>query len=97
MGGWTKVSKSVDIASIAATTAVATAVTVAGVITDDEVVAIPPEGLEDDLIPIGANVTAADTISLTVYNPTAGAINPAAATWTFIVFRGDGDHPILLG
>lgn len=34
-----------------------------------------------------ARVSAADTLAITVVNPTAGAVDAASETWTFLVFR----------
>ncbi len=95
--GITKVVKSVDIGSVAAATSGTQTVTVKGVTTSDVVIPIPPSGIEDDILPKGARVSAADTIELKVYNPTGGAIDPAAADWTFIIFSGVSTQPLPLG
>lgn len=36
---------------------------------------------------VGAKATAANTVSLTFVNPTAGALTPTAGTYTFLVFK----------
>lgn len=81
------VTASVNPASLAATTKAGTAVTITGVATGDFVIAVPPAALEDDLIFTGARVTAADEVTVYIYNPTAGAIDAAAADWDFLVFE----------
>ena len=87
-GGQFKVSATVDIASIADGAAVNTAITIVGVQTDMDVVPIPPVALEAGVEIQGAHVTAQDTITLRVGNESGAAINPAAATWEFLVFTG---------
>lgn len=82
-----KVSVSVNPASIAATTKAGTAVTVTGVAAGDIVVATPPSTLEDDLIPAGAVVTDTDEVTIYLYNPTGGAVDGAALTWTLLVIE----------
>lgn len=78
----------VDIDNMTAVAAVDTVVTLAGVRANDIVVPIPPILLEAGVTVQGANVTAADTISLRTTNASAGAINPASsALWQFLVFR----------
>jgi hypothetical protein len=39
--------------------------------------------LNDDLIFAGAAVTAADTVTIYLYNPTAGSIDQASATFSY--------------
>lgn len=82
-----KVTASVNPASLAAVTKSGTAVTVSGVVAGDLVVAIPPATLEDDLIPAGAVATATDEVTLYLYNASAGAVDGAALTWTFLILR----------
>lgn len=96
-GGWTKVSKTVDIGSVAANSKGTQTVTVKGVTTAMRVVAIPPATLEDDILAQFAYVSAANTITVVVYNPTGSPIDPASATWTFIIFVGDGNVSLTLG
>jgi hypothetical protein len=80
-----RVTASVNPASIAATTKAGTAVTVAGVAVGDVVVATPPTDLEDDLIPAGARVTAANTVTVYLYNASGGAVDGAAKDWSLLV------------
>ena len=63
------------------TTAVATAtITVEGARAGMTVELGPPEAIEADLIWCGA-VTANDTVTVRIYNPTGSTITPASATW----------------
>lgn len=75
---------SIDPASIAATTRVGTDFTLTGAKVGDVLVLNPPAGLNDDLIFAGAAVTADNTGTVYLYNPTAGAINDTARTWTYL-------------
>jgi len=77
---------SVDPPSIAAGAVGNADVTVAGVAVGDDVLAIPPDTLEAGLVYRGATVTAANTVRINLYNPTAAAIDGIARTWTLIVF-----------
>lgn len=77
----------VDPADLASLTKAGTAVTVAGVHAGDIVVAVPPAALEDDLIPAGAIASGTDTVTLYLYNASAGAVNGASLTWTFWVIH----------
>lgn len=77
----------VDPANATAVTAVDTDVTVPGVKVGDLVIAIPPATLEAGLAPQTATVTAANTVRVRITNASAGAINGASLTWTFLVFR----------
>jgi len=73
----------VDPASINATTRGATTFTLTGAATTDIIIVNPPSTLDDDLIFAGAAITAADTVTVYLYNPTAGAINQAEATFSY--------------
>lgn len=86
----------VDPASIAADTAANTQVAVAGVTTADRILAIPPNDLESGLVLQAVWVSAADTIQVRLLNTTAGAIDGASKTWTFIVYR-DQDREVKAG
>lgn len=65
-------------------TKVTVAVTVTGARAGDMIIAQPPATLEDDLIPVGCEITADDTATLYIYNPSAGTIDGAELTWRFI-------------
>jgi hypothetical protein len=53
----------------------------------DRIVAIPPATLEAGICVQGCVYKDASTLTLRTTNPSAGAIDPASATWTFMVFR----------
>lgn len=74
---------SIDPASINATTRGGTTFTLTGAATTDIIIVNPPSDLNDDLIFAGAAVTAANTVTIYLYNPTAGSINQAAATFSY--------------
>lgn len=73
----------IDPAAINATTRGGTTFTLTGAATTDIIIVNPPSTLNDDLIFCGAAVTAADTVTVYLYNPTAGSINQAAATFSY--------------
>lgn len=73
----------IDPANLNATTRGATTFTLTGAATTDIIIVNPPADLNDDLIFCGAAVTAADTVSIYLYNPTASAINQASATFSY--------------
>jgi hypothetical protein len=79
-------SVSVDPPSIAATTRAAVAVTIVGVSVGDKVLFEPPAALNDDLLFVGARVTATDTVTIYLYNPTGGAIDDSGRTWDYLWF-----------
>jgi hypothetical protein len=47
----------------------------------------PPSTLEAGLVPVSARITATNTLGVTIRNTTAGAIDGAALTWTFMLIR----------
>ena len=75
---------SVDPASIAATTRSSVTFTLTGAETTDIIIVNPPADLNDDLIFCGAAVSAADTVSIYLYNPTGSAINDTARTFSYV-------------
>lgn len=75
---------SVDPASIAATTRGSVTFTLTGAQTTDIIIVNPPSNLNDDLIFAGAAITAADTVSIFLYNPTAAAIDDTARTFNYV-------------
>jgi len=77
---------SVDPPSIGAGAYATTTVSLSGLAATEEIILIPPSGLEDGLIFIGADVTAADTITIKLHNKSAAAIDGAARDWTYIAF-----------
>jgi hypothetical protein len=82
----TKGTVSIDPGSIGTVARGAIAVTIAGVAIGDVVVMIPPASLNDDLLFVGARVTAVDTVTVYLYNPTAAAIDDVAAIWDYLWF-----------
>lgn len=65
-----------------------TTITVKGAKTSDVVTAQPLGDLQAGLIPVYARCSAADTITLGLYNATAGALTPTAVTWAIRVHSG---------
>lgn len=86
-GGSFSVTATHDMASLAAQTGRQETITVAGVLSTDDVVAVPPAGLDAGLVLGGAYVSADNTVEVVVANVTADAIDEASGTWTFLVFR----------
>ena len=80
----------VDLANHTAVASVNTTVTVpAGseLLSTDLIVAIPPATLGAGICVQGCAYASATTFTLRTTNPSAGAIDPASATWRFLVFR----------
>jgi hypothetical protein len=75
-----------DPAAVATITTAEQTVTVPGVKVGDFVIAVKPSITTG--VTIGnVRVSAADTVAIQFVNPTAGSVNPASETWTFLVFR----------
>lgn len=72
---------SLNPASIASVTRVGTTFTVTGAATGDVLIAQPPATLNDDLVYVGCAITAANTGTIYLYNPTGGAIDDGALNW----------------
>jgi len=70
--------------SIATVTRGATTFTLTGAKVGDVLVMNPPAALNDDLLYVGCAVTGDDEGTVYLYNPTVGAIDNAAATWTYL-------------
>lgn len=87
ISGVRKVTASVNPASINGGALGTTAVTVAGVVAGDMIVMEPPAALEAGLVPISAIVTGANTVTVTLYNPTGAPVDGAARDWTFLVIE----------
>lgn len=77
---------SVNPPSIATVSRAAVAVTITGVKVGDKVVFEPPATLNDDLLFVGARVTGDDTVTIYIYNPTAGPIDDGALNWDYVWF-----------
>lgn len=80
-------TKTFDPASVATITTAEQDVTVTGVKVGDIVLAVNKPSLTAGLGICNARVKAADTISLQFVNPTAGAVDAASETYTFVIAR----------
>lgn len=74
----------VDPPSIATVSRGSAAVTVTGVKVGDIFIPDFQPAISDDLIFVGAKITANDTVTFYFYNPTAGAIDDAVQNWDYI-------------
>jgi hypothetical protein len=77
---------SVNPASISTVATGKISVTITGVRAGDIIHMERPDTLNDDLIFAGARVTADDTVTLYIYNPTGGGIDDGALTWNYLWF-----------
>jgi hypothetical protein len=80
----------VDPGNHTAVASVDTTVTVpagAELLSSDLIVAIPPNDLEAGIVVQSCAYASATSLTLRTTNPSGGAINPASATWTFVVLR----------
>jgi hypothetical protein len=80
-------SAALDLANHTAVASVDTDVTNALVKSGDLVVAVPPTGLEAGIAVQGCHTIVNGAFKLRTTNASAGAINPASASWTFVVLR----------
>lgn len=76
-----------DPAAVATATTAEQNVTVTGVLPGDIVLSYSKPTNTAGAMPVNARVSAANTISVTFVNPTAGSVNPAAEAWTFVIGR----------
>lgn len=74
---------SIDPPSVATVSRGAATFTLTGARVGDVIIMAPPATLNDDLIFCGAEVTANDTVTVYLYNPTVGAIDDGALTWRY--------------
>lgn len=81
------VTATFDVASVAANTSVQQSVTVLGVKVGDFVTVANTTHTAGLQYGPCAVVTAADTVAVTIQNSTAGALDPASQTLTFLVCR----------
>ncbi len=82
----TVLTATVDLGSVAANTSEEETATVSGVKLGDVVVCVD-SSLNAGQVVAQARVSAADTVTLQVINTTAGAIDAASKTMTFLVVR----------
>jgi len=69
----------VDPASVGAGASITFTITVEGAVLGDYCLVAPPYSLQG--LVMSASVTAADTVTVVLYNPTAGAIDLASGDW----------------
>lgn len=81
------VQVSIDVTSKSAATSAEQDITVNGVEVNDIVIAINKPSLNAGLGVVNARVKSANTIAITYMNATAGAIDPAAETYTLVIGR----------
>lgn len=81
-----------DPASIATITTAEQDMTVSGVQLGDFVFVSKPTVTAGFGV-VNARVSAANTITITAVNPTAGSVNPGSETWTVLVVRPSGSIP----
>ena len=86
-GGFLIEVAAVDIANMTAVASVDTTISHPDIKAGDLVIAIPPAALEAGVDIVGTHTVVEGIFKLRTTNPSAGAINPAAATWQFLVFR----------
>lgn len=79
-------SESIDVADITATTYSTQTFTVTGLDINDAITVNPP-ALTSGLYLVSYRVSAANTLSLTFYNSTGGAINEGVGTYTIMACR----------
>ena len=80
-------SATLDLADHTAVASVDTTVASALVKSGDVVIAVPPAALEAGISIQGTHTVASGSFKLRTTNASAGAINPASASWTFLVLR----------
>lgn len=85
-----------DPASIATVTTAEQNMTVPGVKLGDFVFVSKPTVTAGFGV-VNARVSAADTVTITAVNPTAGSVNPSSETWTVMVVRPSGTIPGAFG
>lgn len=76
---------SIDLPSIAADASGSADGTITGAKTTDIIIVTPPKDLAN-LVFCGASITAADTVTVTAYNPTAAAIDKAALDFAYLLY-----------
>jgi hypothetical protein len=74
--------------SVNATTRGSVNVTITGLDTNDRILLQqPPSGLNSGLLYCGTDVTASNTVTIYLYNSTAGGIDDSANTWKYTYFK----------
>jgi hypothetical protein len=78
----------IDIASLAAAAEADTEVTIAGAATGDVVIMCPPAaGLTAGMVLGGAWVSAANTVQIRIANASAGTVDEASGTWSYLIIK----------
>lgn len=77
---------SIDPPSIAAGAATNVTATVAGLTTSHKVLVCCQADLEAGLVPVAAYASAANTLTIRLFNPTAAAIDGASKAWLYIAW-----------
>lgn len=80
-------ASALDLANHTAVASVDTTVANTLVKSGDVVIAVPPAALEAGIAVQGCHTVVDGSFKLRTTNASAGAINPAAADWTFVVLR----------
>jgi hypothetical protein len=84
---WYAFSVTFDPASVSSATSAEQDITVQGVKVGDIVLAVNKPSATAGVGIVNARVKAANTVSLTYMNATAGAVDPASEVYTFIIAR----------
>jgi hypothetical protein len=74
----------VDPPSINASTRGTATATITGVAAGDLLILEPPSALESGLLYVGHYVSAANTVTIMLYNPTGAAVDGANRTWRYL-------------
>lgn len=82
-------------AAVATVTTAEQTLTVTGVNVGDIVIAYNKPTNTAGAMPVNARVSAADTIAVSFVNPTAGSVDPASETWTFVIGRTEATPPTI--
>lgn len=80
-------SQALDLANHTAVASVDTTVTNALIKSGDVVIPVAPATLTAGIAPQGCHTVADGSFKLRTTNASAGAIDPASMTWTFVVLR----------
>ena len=80
-------TSTVDPASHATGVSVDTTVTTAMVKSGDQVIPIPPATFTAGIAVVGCHTIVDGSLKIRTTNPTAGTIDPASGSWTFLVLR----------
>lgn len=83
----TKTTAAIDHGDVTAVTVKEASVTVSGLRTTDMVTVNPPAALAGNLAVAGAHVSAANTLTVALSNPTASTITAGSNTWSVCIHR----------